>query len=41
MEQEEAGDCITITFSEPKPIDTVVLVPLNFLKGASENLPDN
>ncbi|MGB0413154.1 MAG: sensor histidine kinase [Coraliomargarita sp.] len=39
LEREDAGDLITITFTEPKPIDTVVLVPLNFLNNKNEYTP--
>ena len=35
-ESQQTGDRITITFPEPKPVDTVVLVPVNFLNEQNE-----
>ncbi|VGO13578.1 Sensor histidine kinase LiaS [Pontiella desulfatans] len=35
-ENQRTGDRITIAFPEPKPADTVVLVPVNFLNNKNE-----
>ena len=36
VDSKDEGDQITITFPEPKPLDTVVLAPLNFLNSRNE-----
>ena len=38
-QHQQAGDQITITFPEPKPADTVVLVPANFLNNKNVYVP--
>ena len=39
-EREDSFEQVTVTFPEPKPIDTVVLVPCNSLSGENEYFVD-